>query len=237
MNISKDSRLYAYLAAACFFAEFISYFSYTISYVLDDNAASFLLIIASVMWVAFSVALLFRNEIGLLVAMALNVLFYICRFFGNLSISNFLDLAASVLLIAIALSILMNKSSLSQLWFLPIILYVLSAIIHWVSLCHTMMDDYYCTLSEIFVYDFLSFDTILTHSVVPIIAYSLTCLWLKVADHPILVISSKPTPATPVNRPTQPDAVNRLKEYSSLLDCGAITEEEFQEKKKEILGL
>ena len=83
----------------------------------------------------------------------------------------------------------------------------------------------------------MSFRWVLLDGILPTVAYALVGLWLKVADHSP---TSKPVKAAPTaspSRPTQAETIERLKEYKSLLDCGAITEEEFQEKKKEILDL
>lgn len=73
--------------------------------------------------------------------------------------------------------------------------------------------------------------------------------WLEILSPIFLIILSviklkapaKPPASikqTPVSiKPNQTDIVNKLTEYKELLDMGAITEEEFDAKKKQLLGL
>lgn len=52
-----------------------------------------------------------------------------------------------------------------------------------------------------------------------------------------LIISRQTKPETVATEPTIPTATDELKKYKELLDMGAITQEEFDAKKKELLGL
>ena len=95
----------------------------------------------------------------------------------------------------------------------------------------------YPSVGAVLKSDFISFERVLLYGIVPAVAYALVGLWLKVADHSPTFNPVKAAPAASPSHPSQAETIERLKEYKSLLDCGAITEEEFQEKKKNLLGL
>ena len=72
MNISKDSRLYAYLAAVCYIVSAIYQFVHVINY----THPSFMYdIVPIIICIVFFAALLLCNKKALLVAMALQVLY------------------------------------------------------------------------------------------------------------------------------------------------------------------
>ena len=235
MNTSKDSRLYAYLAAVCYIVSAIYQFVHVINYThpsfMDD-------IVPIIICIVFFAALLLCNKKVLLVAMALHVLYDLYGLIDYFYITSFIYLAASILLLAIAFSVLKEKYNLPRFWYLPAILYALSFIIVIFKNCQYYIDEYYCsTLGEVFKYGYIKFEWILMWGIIPAAAYALVGLWLKVADHSPIPKPVNAIPATSPSCPSQAETIERLKEYKSLLDCGAITEEEFQEKKKEILGL
>ena len=49
--------------------------------------------------------------------------------------------------------------------------------------------------------------------------------------------SSQPAPATPAPAPAQSDYIEELQKLAGLRDAGIISEEEFEAKKKQLLGL
>ena len=126
MNTSKDSRLYAYLAAVCYI---VSAFCRIVDFVIYSFSLSFNSIVLMIICIIFSVALLLRNEKVLLGAMVLNVLYYLYRLINYFYIGNLLDLAASIILLVIALSILTSKYSFEFFWYIPAILSIVSYII------------------------------------------------------------------------------------------------------------
>ena len=117
MNMSKDSRLYAYLAAVCYI---VSVFCRIADFVIYSFSLSFNSIVLMIICIIFSVALLLRNEKVLLGAMVLNVLYYLYRLINYFYIGNLLDLAASIILLVIALSILTSKYSFEFFWYIPL---------------------------------------------------------------------------------------------------------------------
>ncbi len=236
MNVSKDSRLYAYLAAVCYIVTAIYQF---IVNVINYAHPSFLdNIVPIIICIVFFVALLLCNDKVLLAAMALNVLHNLYDLIDYFYVTSIIYLAASVLLLAIAFPALKEKYNLPRFWYLPAILYAFSFIIVIFKICQDYIDEYYCsTIGEVFKYGYIKFEWILMWGILPAVAYALVGLWLKAADHSPISMSSKATPTATPSRPAQTDTIERLKEYKSLLDCGAITEEEFQEKKRNLLGL
>lgn len=76
MNISKDSRLYAYLAAVCYIVSAIYQIIYSVIQPIQNyDRPSFIYdIVPIIICIVFFVALLLCNAKVLLAAMALNVL-------------------------------------------------------------------------------------------------------------------------------------------------------------------
>lgn len=236
VNISKDSRVYAYLAAVCYIVSAIYQF---IVYVINYAHPSFIDdIVPIIICIVFFVALLLCNATVLLAAMALHVLYNLYGLIDYFYITSIIYLIASILLLAIAFSALKEKYNLPRFWYLPAILYMLSFIIVTFKNCQYYIDEYYCsTFGEVFKYGYIEFEWILMWGIIPAVSYALVGFWLKVADHSPISKPVNAVPAASPSCPSQAETIERLKEYKSLLDCGAITEEEFQKKKKEILGL
>lgn len=243
MNISKDSRLYAYLAAVCYIVSAIYQIVVSvIQPIQDDVRLSFIYdIVPIIICIVFVVALLLCNAKVLLAAMALNILCDLYDLIHYFCATNIIYLIASVLLLVILLSALMDKyNNLQRFWYLPAILYALSFIIVIILDCQYYMNEYpslYSTAGEVFKYGGIKFVRILMWGIIPAAAYALVGLWLKVADHSPTSKPVKAAPATSPSCPSQAETIERLKEYKALLDCGAITEEEFQEKKRNLLGM
>lgn len=240
MNISKDSRLYAYLAAVCYIVSAIYQIIYSVIQSIQNyDRPSFIYdIVPIIICIVFFVALLLCNAKVLLAAMALHVLYNLYGLIDYFYITSIIYLVASILLLAIVFSALKEKYNLPRFWYLPAILYAISFIIVIFKDCQYYMDEYSCsTLGEVFKDGFIEFEWILMWGIIPAVAYALVGLWLKVADHPPIPKPVNAAPAASPSCPSQAEVIERLKEYKSLLDCGAITEEEFQEKKKEILSL
>lgn len=240
MNISKDSRLYAYLAAVCYIVSAIYQIIYSVIQPIQNyDRPSFIYdIVPIIICIVFFVALLLCNAEVLLAAMALNVLCDLYDLINYFCVTNIIYLVASVLLLAIAFSALKEKYNLPHFWYLPAILYMLSFIIVIFEDCQYYIGKYYCsTFGEVFKYGYIEFERILMWGIIPAVSYALVGFWLKAADHSSISKSVNAAPAASPNRPSQAETIERLKEYKSLLDCGAITEEEFQEKKRNLLGL
>lgn len=184
MNISKDSRVYAYLAAVCYIVSAIYQFVHVINY----THPSFMYdIVPVIICIVFFAALLLCNKKVLLVAMALQVLYDLYGLIDYFYITSIIYLVASILLLAILLSALMDKyNNLQRFWYLPAILYALSFIIVIILDCQYYMNEYpslYSTAGEVFKYGGIKFVRILMWGIIPAAAYALVGLWLKVADH------------------------------------------------------
>lgn len=240
MNTSKDSRLYAYLAAVCYIVSAIyQIICSVIRPIQNYDRPSFRYdIVPIIICIVFFVSLLLRNEKMLLAAMALNALYELYDLINYFCVTNIIYFAASVLLLAIAFSVLKGKYNLPHFWYLPAILYMISFIIVIIEDCQYFIGKYYCsTFGEVFKYGYIEFERILMWGIIPAVAYALIGLWLKVADHSPISKPVNAVPAASPSHPSQAETIERLKEYKSLLDCGAITEEEFQEKKRNLLGI
>lgn len=220
MNIKKHSRIYSLVAAICLALRTV----YRICAILPliDLGADLRFLAPLIFYVftlgMFSVTLFLQNTKLFFVASILCVLSDIYYLVVDFNFKNILVIAALLVLVAMTFSAIHSRSDLKTIWFLPAVIYLLASII-----------------SEVNLHKSYTYPTplvnILVNYVAMILAYFFAGLWLKSIVPPKAHSPSNRTSA-------QANATaDQFKQYKDLLDSGAITEEEFQAKKKEKLGL
>ena len=169
----------------------------------------------------------------------------------GLAAALFLKKHEAVLGMAIvsALSILILVIKYSLVFFTPITAYLLSyvflALLVFISLCKNSLLKYVwfvpvifvvlCFLQNVITYGYLqdirTYWVLILTKLMQLFGILFASLWLK---SEYIIPDSSSSKATEAVSPLVGNA-DRLKTYKSLLDCGAITEEEFQAKKAELL--
>lgn len=135
-----------------------------------------------------------------------------------------------------------EKNIIQKIWFIPIILRVFTLASFPAEYIMDHWDGFIGVNTESTVINAL------IYSIEPVLVYLplivsefLLCLWLAGPYKKIVRKVKKPQPVVqyvPVVQPAaEPNAAQQLMEYKNLLDMGAITQEEFEAKKKQILGL
>lgn len=238
--MTRDAdRKYSLIAAICF-ATLAAYSCIRrIQYVSESEYASitFLNIAYWVILIGFAVTLFIKkkNLVFLIVAGA-NVLLNVYYIISYVSLFNIIDFLAAVALALLAAvvyipSMASKRTIAKKVWFLPAALLLSCYLINWFQY------EYFSYLSETWLY--------IIANLVEVMAYFFTGMWL--GNSPI-VISEQATqeneyesfnPKT-IGTPTHNSEVggaDKLKTYKELLDSGIISQEEFDQKKKQILGL
>lgn len=223
MNTKNRSRIYALIAAICFASKAIMNFPpavVAVMFVMDGSRFS----LADIPFAFFTVVLFFlaitlvlQKPKAVFVAVIPCILYDIYCLVTDFCIGNFFWGVATSVFAAMVFSSISGKSDLKTIWFLPALFVLIASIVE---------------LSQ-FVF-FLKYDLTfkyLSNYVLLFLAYFFAGLWLKSIVPPKAHSPSNRTSAQANTTAAQ------FKQYKDLLDSGAITEEEFQTKKKEKLGL
>ena len=177
-----------------------------------------------------AVTLFMKNKKAVVAAVGVNDLlgaYYIISYFSLWNLCDFVAYAGAVVLIALSIK---GNSAVKKIWFVPALVLLVGCVIGWIN------GGYFRYLSA-------AWKPIL-FGIVEIAALLFAGMWLKE--------DALPAEAAPINEYAtfNPQAVysapapsstiggaDKLKMYKDLLDSGTITQEEFDAKKKEILGL
>lgn len=186
-----------------------------------------------------AVALLRKNNIIALVATGANVVLRLIYVVQYTSLYNVLDLlvAAALLVLVLFVSIdqLKRNAKISKMiWFAPAAIFLVNNVIMWIQ------QRFFRHISYTWPY--------MVSAVVEIAALLFMGLWImelaKNATEPVASASNTQyatfnpeSYATSQQTSSVIGNADKLKIYKELLDSGAITQEEFDAKKKQILGL
>ncbi|MCD7775119.1 MAG: SHOCT domain-containing protein [Clostridiales bacterium] len=190
-------------------------------------------VIQLVIWTAFAILLaLQKKNNGLVIVSGANVLFAIYYIIiRSLSLVNILSFLCSAAILTIILftciPVMQEKGKIvSKLWFIPGALAAVTYLIQWIqggSSVYIIID------------------------IIEVVAYLMLGLWLVRSDEHYTGVQSVAVNECVTSEPQSINAretasftvgdADRLKKCKELLDSGAITQEEFEAKKKEILGL
>ncbi|MBQ8731396.1 MAG: SHOCT domain-containing protein [Oscillospiraceae bacterium] len=171
-----------------------------------------------------------KNQKIVIAAAGVNALlgaYYIVSYFSLWNLCDFLAYASVVVFVALTLK---GNDVVKKIWFVPAAVLLLGCVIGWIT------GGYFEFLSA-------AWKSMLV-SIVEIVALLFVGMWVKE------VVA--PAEASPVNEYAtfNPQSINstpasssaiggadKLKMYMDLLESGTITQEEFDAKKKQILGL
>lgn len=229
MTKTESGKKYALIAAICYAVYAIYNIIDVIIYVSNYEYAT-ITVFKILFWIrmlGMAVALFVKNQKIVIAAAGVNALlgaYYIVTYFSLWNLCDFLAYASVVVFVILTLK---GNDVVKKIWFVPAAVLLLGCVIDWIEF-----------LSATWIWKSMLV------SIVEIVALLFVGMWIKE--------DAMPAEAAPVNEYAtfNPQSVysttavsstiggaDKLKMYKDLLDSGAITQEEFDAKKKEILGL
>lgn len=229
MTKTESGKKYALIAAICYAVYAIYNIIDVIIYVSNHEYAT-ITVFKILFWIrmlGMAVALFVKNQKIVIAAAGVNALlgaYYTVTYFSLWNLCDFLAYASVVVFVILTLK---GNDVVKKIWFVPAAVLLLGCVIDWI--------------------EFLSATWIWKSMLVPIVeivALLFAGMWVKE------IVA--PAEASPVNEYAtfNPQSVNstpasssaiggadKLKMYKDLLESGTITQEEFDAKKKQILGL
>lgn len=238
MGKNKKADKYAIISAIGFVLLAIYVIARDILDVVRGYGISFAYVLTWVYYIAFAVLLFLRKRnIGFVIASGLYVflsIYDMIRFVSFYSTINFLaSVCLFVLILLNCAPSLTKKAKITKvLWFVPGVLMLINCLIDYISIFR-----YYLSAGWIYI----------VLGLIQIAAFILMGLWFKES---YAATEEKDDPKINTYAAFDPHAVDsnlakaasvggadKLKTYKELLDSGVITQEEFDAKKKQILGL
>lgn len=232
MTKTESGKKYALIAAICYAVSAIYNIINRIIYVSNSEYAT-ITVFNILFWIGMlgmAVALFMKNHEIVIVAAGVNALlgaYYIVSYFSLWNLCDFLAYASVVVFVILTLK---GNDVVKKIWFVPAAVLLFGCVIGWITVGY---------------FEFLSaaWKSMLV-SIVEIVALLFAGMWVKE------IVA--PAEASPVNEYAtfNPQSINstpasstaiggadKLKMYKDLLESGTITQEEFDAKKKQILGL
>lgn len=229
MAKTENAKKFSLIAAICY--TIYAIYKVIISVSNSDYATITALgVIFPIAALGMAVTLFMKNKKAVVAAAGVNALLGTYSIINYLSLGNLCDFVAyagAVVLIALSIK---GNSAVKKIWFVPALVLLVGCVIGWIKYGS-------------FRYLSVQWRPIL-FSIVEIAALLFAGMWLKE--------DAMPAEAAPVNEYAtfNPQAVcsapapsstiggaDKLKMYKDLLDSGVLTQEEFDAKKKQILGL
>lgn len=232
MTKTESGKKYALIAAICYAVYAIYNIINRIIYVSNSEYAT-ITVFNILFWIGMlgmAVALFVKNQKIVIAAAGVNALlgaYYIVTYFSLWNLCDFLAYASVVVFVVLTLK---GNDVVKKIWFVPAAVLLLGCVIGWIT------GGYFEFLSA-------AWKSMLV-SIVEIVALLFAGMWVKE------IVA--PAEASPVNEYAtfNPQSINstpasssaiggadKLKMYKDLLESGTITPEEFDAKKKQILGL
>ena len=232
MTKTESGKKYALIAAICYAVYAIYNIINRIIYVSNSEYAT-ITVFNILFWIGMlgmAVALFMKNQKIVITAAGVNALlgaYYIVTYFSLWNLCDFLAYASVVVFVVLTLK---GNDVVKKIWFVPAAVLLLGCVIGWTT------GGYFEFLSA-------AWKSMLV-SIVEIVALLFAGMWVKE------IVA--PAEASPVNEYAtfNPQSINstpasssaiggadKLKMYKDLLESGTITQEEFDAKKKQILGL
>ena len=229
MTKTESGKKYALIAATCYAVYAIYNIIDVIIYVSNYEYAT-ITVFKILFWIGMlgmAVALFVKNQKIVIAAAGVNALlgaYYIVTYFSLWNLCDFLAYASVVVFVILTLK---GNDVVKKIWFVPAAVLLLGCVIDWIEY-----------LSATWIWKSMLV------SIVEIVALLFAGMWVKE------IVA--PAEASPVNEYAtfNPQSVNstpasssaiggadKLKMYKDLLESGTITQEEFDAKKKQILGL
>ena len=232
MTKTESGKKYALIAAICYAVYAIYNIINRIIYVSNSEYAT-ITVFNILFWIGMlgmAVALFVKNQKIVIAAAGVNALlgaYYIVTYFSLWNLCDFLAYTSVVVFVVLTLK---GNDVVKKIWFVPAAVLLLGCVIGWIT------GGYFEFLSA-------AWKSMLV-SIVEIVALLFAGMWVKE------IVA--PAEASPVNEYAtfNPQSINstpasssaiggadKLKMYKDLLESGTITQEEFDAKKKQILGL
>mgnify|MGYP003187915629 FL=1 len=229
MTKTESGKKYALIAAICYAVYAIYNIIDVIIYVSNYEYAT-ITVFKILFWIrmlGMAVALFVKNQKIVIAAAGVNALlgaYYTVTYFSLWNLCDFLAYASVVVFVILTLK---GNDVVKKIWFVPAAVLLLGCVIDWIEF-----------LSATWIWKSMLV------SIVEIVALLFAGMWVKE------IVA--PAEASPVNEYAtfNPQSVNstpasssaiggadKLKMYKDLLESGTITQEEFDAKKKQILGL
>ena len=225
----ESGKKYALIAAICYAVYAIYNIIDGIIYVSNYEYAT-ITVFNILFWIGMlgmAVALFVKNQKIVIAAAGVNALlgaYYIVTYFSLWNLCDFLAYASVVVFVILTLK---GNDVVKKIWFVPAAVLLLGCVIDWIEF-----------LSATWIWKSMLV------SIVEIVALLFAGMWVKeiVAPAEASSVNEYATfnPQSVNSTPASSSAIggaDKLKMYKDLLDSGTITQEEFDAKKKEILGL
>lgn len=229
MTKTESGKKYALIAAICYAVYAIYNIIDGIIYVSNYEYAT-ITVFNILFWIGMlgmAVALFVKNQKIVIAAAGVNALlgaYYIVTYFSLWNLCDFLAYASVVVFVILTLK---GNDVVKKIWFVPAAVLLLGCVIDWIEF-----------LSATWIWKSMLV------SIVEIVALLFAGMWVKeiVAPAEASSVNEYATfnPQSVNSTPASSSAIggaDKLKMYKDLLDSGTITQEEFDAKKKEILGL
>lgn len=232
MTNTENGKKYSIIAAICFAVLAVYYVISDIVYYSGNEYSSLssLDILGWAIAIGFAVTLFLKNKFAVTIVSGICALlhvYYIVRYF---SLYNLLDLLAIVAVVVILVLSLKNNQITKKIWFIGAALLFVGTLILWIQ------GRYFTFISAAW--------KVMLSALVEIVAFLFVGLWVKesITTGQTAPVNEYATfnPQIYSNPTASNDAIggaDKLKMYKELLDSGTITQEEFDAKKKQILGL
>lgn len=232
MTKTESGKKYALIAAICYAVYAIYNIINRIIYA--SKSEYFTITVFNILfWIGMLgmvVALFMKNQKIVIAAAGVNALLGAYYFVSYFSLWNLCDFLAYASVVVFVILTLKGNDVVKKIWFVPAAVLLLGCVIGWIT------GGYFEFLSA-------AWKSMLV-SIVEIVALLFAGMWVKE------IVA--PAEASPVNEYAtfNPQSINstpasssaiggadKLKMYKDLLESGTITQEEFDAKKKQILGL
>lgn len=233
MDKSENGKKYALIAAICYAAIAIYSIINRITYVNKNPEYASITVVNILTWVifiGFAVVLFIKNKKALLAVAGANTVLNIYFLIQNFSLFNLFDFLAYAALIIIIILALKSNISATKLWFVAAVLLFVGSLITWITY------GYFSYLSA-------AWKSMLV-TIIECVALMFSGMWIKDDLSPAETTQTNEyatfNPQAIGGTQAKTDAIggaDKLKMYKELLDSGTITQEEFDQKKKQILGL
>lgn len=250
MERTKNSRKYSIIAAICYAALFVLCVIIHIMCVAYGVKFDFFevieIVIETLTFAGLAITVFTENRIAVAVALGVYTsirIYYIIAYYFNLA--NLLMFVACAAVLVTVIMAIQKKEIINKIWFIGGAVMLLSKITGIIGLAEI---DYFSDIEYYIEYGyfrliFIVYIRLIFEYIFDVAGLLFIGLWLKESEFPSTKINVNANDRNAVN--AAPAAVpidfgavsgaDRLKMYKDLLDSGAITQEEFDAKKKEIL--
>lgn len=237
MQESKNGKLFALIGAICFTA-YVAYSvinGFYVASIFEDYPITWERVVWWAVYIVLAVLLyLKKKNIALLIPSALSVIMGVYYLTEYVSFYNFMYFIMNVLLFILLLinviPSMKNSVGVTRvLCFIPAVLYFAITLYEWIRW------EYFRNILGLWIH--------MLFMLVEGVGYLFLGLWLKATmPVPEMIVEKNPyatfNPQVTVSQAQQHiGGADKLKMYKDLLDSGVITQEEFDAKKKQILGL